>query len=166
MIGGIALDINIINELINCLKRIILEKPIFHLPQKGFYDKIDLKSSEFLFIIDVNRKGRKKPKFTLQLRNKATKDAALLRLDLIGPDHPNPEGDFPFADETIPCPHIHIAHPDYGDGIAYPLNTEYANMYLTEKQFDDLVFILKLFLERCNVGNINDMTYEYQTELI
>ena len=160
------MDINEINELISCLKRIVYDKPIFYIPSKGHYENIDLKSSEFLFIVDVNRKGRKKPKFTLQLRSKANKDTPLLRLDLIGPDHPNPEGDFPFSGEIIPCPHIHIAHPDYGDAIAFPLNEEYANIYLTKEQLDDLVIVLKTFLKRCNVGNIGDIKFEYQTELI
>ena len=162
----ILLDTKLINELINCLKRIVQETPKFHIPEKGFYDNLNLKSSEFAFIVDVNRKGRKKSKFTLQLRNKANKETPLLRLDLIGPDHPNPEGDFPFSGEVIPCPHLHIAHPEYGDSIAYPLSSKYANMYLSEAQFDDLVFILKSFLKRCNVGNIDDIAYEYQTELI
>ncbi|MCM3663486.1 hypothetical protein M3204_03670 [Mesobacillus subterraneus] len=160
------MEIKLITELINCLKRIVHETPTFHLPEKGFYEKLDLKSSEYQFIVDVNRKGRKKPKFTLQLRSKSNKDYSLLRLDILGPDHPNPEGDFPFSGEVIPCPHLHIAHPEYGDSIAYPLNNEYANIYLTKTQLEDLVEILKTFLKFCNVGNIEDIQYEYQIELI
>jgi hypothetical protein len=162
----INLDLEKINEYINCLKMIVYENPQYILPEKGDCDQIELKSKHFLFLVDVNRKGRKKPKFTLQLRNKASKESPLLRLDLIGPDHPNPEGDFPYSGEIIPCPHLHIAHPDYGAAIAYPLNTEYANIYLTEEQYEDLILILKKFLIRCNVGNIDDLEYEFQTELL
>ncbi|MCM3528304.1 hypothetical protein M4D56_04185 [Cytobacillus oceanisediminis] len=160
------MDIKLINDLINCLKRIIQESPTFHLPERGLYEKLELKSTEFQFIVDVNRKGRKKPKFSLQLRSKGNKDYTLLRLDILGPDHPNPEGDFPYSGEIIPCPHLHIAHPEYGDSIAYPLNNEYAKIYLTDEHLEDLVLILKEFLKLCNVGNIEDINYEYQAELI
>lgn len=160
------MDSNEINELIDCLKRITHDSNSFYLPEKGSYDQLDLKSNKSFFIVDVNRKGRKKPQFTLQLRDKEHKDCALLRLDMIGPPHKNPEGDFPFAGEIIECPHLHIAHPDYGSSIAYPLNNDYAKIYLTDAQIMDLVLILKMFLERCNVGNIDDIHYEYQQELI
>jgi len=66
---------------------------------------------------------------------------------------------------VIPCPHLHIAHPDYGDSIAYPLDDNYAKMYLTEEELKEITVILRKFLERCNVGNINDYNYEYQAEL-
>src|SRR5690625_1566177 len=160
------MDQQTIDDLINSLKRIVYDNPEFQSPEKGFYDYLDLKSSEFAFIVDVNRKGRKKPKFTLQLRSRANRDVSLLRLDIFGPDHPNPEGDFPYSGEVIPCPHIHIAHPGYGDSIAYPLNDEYANIYLTTVQRSDLVLILTKFLERCNTANIRDVTFNHQTELI
>lgn len=160
------MDLEQIDEYINCIKKIIYDNPKFILPDNGNYDKIDLKSKHFLFIVDVNRKGRRKPQFTLQLRNKAFKETPLLRLDLIGPDHPNPEGDFPYSGEKIPCPHLHIAHPGYGDSIAYPLNSEYAKMYLTKEQLEDLIYVLKSFLKRCNVDNIDDLEYEYQTDLL
>ncbi|MCZ2260631.1 DUF6978 family protein [Sporosarcina sp. G11-34] len=160
------MNLNTINELINCFKMLVYEGSDFHLPEKGLYDNLDLKSSNFSFIVDINRRGRKKPKFTLQLRDQRNKDKPLLRLDILGPDHPNPEGPFPYSGEVISCPHIHIAHPEYGDSIAYPLNEEYAKMYLNDVQLDDLVLIMKGFLKRCNVGNIEDIEYKYQTELI
>lgn len=160
------MDKDKIDELINCFKRIVRDNPRFRIPELGAYDSLDLKSSNFLFIVDVNRKGRKKPQFTLQLRQKQAKDSRLLRLDLIGPAHPNPDGDFPYAGEIIPCPHLHIAHPEYGISIAYPLNSDYAKIYLKEEELSDLVLILRKFLERCNVGNINDYYFEHQTEII
>ncbi|AMQ06786.1 DUF6978 family protein [Sporosarcina psychrophila] len=160
------MNLNTINELINCFKMILYENPTFHIPENGSYENLDLKSSNFSFIVDINRRGRKKPKFTLQLRDQRNKDNPLLRLDMLGPDHSNPDGSFPYSGEVVPCPHIHIAHPEYGTSIAYPLNEEYAKMYLNNEQIDDLVLILKEFLKRCNVGNIEDIDFEYQAELI
>lgn len=156
---------DLIDELINCLKMIEDNVSIFNLPSKGFQDSIDLKSHSHYFLVDINRKGRKKPQFTLQLRNKSYKDFPLLRLDIIGPPHPNPEGDFPYAGESIPCPHIHIANEKYATKIAYPLNEEYAKMYLTDDQLSDLIETLKEFLKYCNVGNINTVKFLAQNEL-
>lgn len=160
------MDFKTISELIDCLKRIMYDSTTFMIPEKGFYDTLELKNTNFLFIVDINRKGRKKPKFTLQLRDRQHKEYPLLRLDLLGPDHPNPEGDFPLAGQLIPCPHLHIAHPEYGDSIAYPLNEEYTNIYLTEDELADLALVLRKFLQRCNVGNITEYIFDYQAELI
>jgi hypothetical protein len=118
-----------------------------------------------IFFKQSNRKGRKKPKCTFQLREQQHKDKPLLRLDILGPAHPNPPGDFPYTGEIIYCPHLHIAHPEYGDSIAYPLNNVYAKMYLTEEELKEIEILLRKFLERCNVGNINDYTFNYQSEL-
>lgn len=159
------MDINRINELIECLKRIINESSIIDIPQKGDSSKLELKSNSFYFFVDINRKGRKKPKCTFQLREQQHKEKPLLRLDILGPAHTNPPGDYPLAGEIIPCPHLHIAHPEYGASIAYPLNHSYAKMYLNEDELNEMETLLKKFLERCNVANINDYTYNYQSEL-
>ncbi|NCU16829.1 DUF6978 family protein [Pallidibacillus pasinlerensis] len=159
------MDLNTINELIDCLKKIIHQSQSIDIPKKGESLKLELKSTSFYFFIDINRKGRKKPKCTFQLREHQHKDKPLLRLDILGPAHPNPPGDFPYAGEIISCPHLHIAHPEYGDSIAYPLNNVYAKMYLTEEELKEIEILLRKFLERCNVGNINDYTFNYQSEL-
>ena len=53
------------------------------------------------FLIDVQRKGRiKLTKCTYQERYQYTE--ILLRLDVDGPPHENPDG------EVVLCPHIHI----------------------------------------------------------
>jgi hypothetical protein len=159
------LDINQINDLIQCLKRIINENTEIVIPQFGEKDKIELKSSKYLFIVDLNRKGHKKPKCTFQLREQQHKDLALLRLDLVGREHENPPGDYPLAGQVIPCPHIHIAHPEFGSSIAFPLDDPYVRMFLTEDELKDLALVLKKFLERCNVGNIDDYKYYYNLSL-
>lgn len=159
------MNLHTINELISCLKRIIHQTQIINIPRSGDSLRLELKSSSFYFFVDINRKGRKKPKCTFQLREQQHKDKSLLRLDIIGPAHPNPPGNYPLAGEIIPCPHLHIAHPEYGDSIAYPLDHTYANMFLTEEQLTEIETLLIEFLKRCNVANINDYIFNYQSEL-
>lgn len=160
------MDIKTINELITCLKRIVEEERTIILPLAGNGTTIKLKSTMFYFLLDMHRKGYKRPKCTMQLRDAGHKDSPLLRLDLLGSPHPNPRGDFPHAGETIPCPHLHVAHPDYGISIAYPLNSTYAKMFLTDEELEDLITVLQMFLERCNVANLNDYNFAIQTELL
>jgi hypothetical protein len=151
-----------INELINSLKEIINNDPNIFIPIAGERNRIELKSNSYLFTVDLNRSGHKKPKCTFQLREQQQKDQPLLRLDLIGRTHVNPPGNYELAGEEIPCPHLHIAHPEYGDSIAYPLNNNYAKIFLTENEQKDLIKVLKSFLERCNVENIETYKYSYQ----
>lgn len=157
---------SIIDQLINSLKRIVESNNTIDIPSSSEKGIIELKSKNHLFIVDMNRNGHKKPKCTFQLRNQENKDQPLLRLDLIGRNHTNPPGDYHLAGQTIPCPHIHIAHPDYGDNIAYPLNDTYAKMYLTDEEINDLMIVLQEFLKRCNVGNIDSYNFQLQDNLL
>ncbi|WP_252502607.1 hypothetical protein [Sporosarcina sp. Marseille-Q4943] len=155
-----------INELISSLKMILSDNKNIDIPEKGLQDYLQLKSIRTNFTIVLNRKGNKSPKFTLQLSSDNYRSRPLLRLDILGPDHANPDGDFPYASQIIPCPHIHVAHEIFGMSIAYPLNEEYANMCLTDQELKDLVTILNRFLKRCNVSNIEDYNFKHQMELL
>ncbi|WP_371390314.1 hypothetical protein [Sporosarcina sp. OR05] len=155
-----------INELINSLKAITVHGDAIIIPADKTADRLELKDHSYYFWVDINRKGHRLKKLTLQLREQQRKELPLLRLDIYGPPHQNPEGDFPLAGEIIPCPHIHIAHPEYGISIAYPLNNTYAKMLIPNVMIDDALVVVKEFLRRCNVGNIDDYTYTYQTELL
>lgn len=159
------MDIEQINELIHILKIIIENNKSIDIPSSGNSDKIELKSKKYNFTIDLNRQGHLKPKVTFQLREQQYKDFPLLRLDLIGRPHLNPPGDFPYANERIPCPHLHIAHPVYGTNMAYPLDSDYANIVLNEEEKENIVLALKEFLIRCNVGNIAEYTFTEQNSL-
>lgn len=159
------MDLQLIHELINSLKMIIEDNKNIKIPNSGEQDRIELKSNNYMFFVDLNRGGHKKPKCTFQLREQQNSDSPLLRLDLIGRTHPNPPGDYPYANEEIPCPHLHIAHPEYGSSIAFPLNTTYANMYLSDEDIENLVIVLTKFLERCNVGNISEYDFNMQNSI-
>ncbi len=59
------------------------------------------------FFLDVSRGNINLSKATYQNRARVT--VILLRLDLGGPPHRNPD------DAEIPCPHLHIYRENYGD---------------------------------------------------
>src|ERR1035437_20984 len=64
------------------------------------------------FILDVTRAQIKITKATYQ--NRARTAIILIRLDLDGPPHTNPDG------AEVPCPHLHIYREGYGDKWAIP----------------------------------------------
>jgi hypothetical protein len=89
------------------------------------------------FILDATRAQIKLTKATYQ--NRARQAIILIRLDLDGPPHRNPDG------QEIPCPHLHIYREGFGDKWAtaappgeYPDTT---NLFLT----------FEAFMQRCNI---------------
>ncbi len=89
------------------------------------------------FVLDVTRARIKLTKATYQ--NRARSTIILLRLDLDGPPHTNPDG------EEIPCPHLHIYKEGYGDkcAILAPY-TRYTNPL-------DLFSAFEAFMQQCNI---------------
>ncbi len=65
------------------------------------------------FFLDVTRSTIRLTKATLQHR--ARKAVVLVRIDLDGPPHRNPD------DTEVACPHIHYYREGYGDKWAEPL---------------------------------------------
>ena len=64
------------------------------------------------FMLDVTRAQIKLTEATYQ--NRARVAIILMRLDLDGPPHRNPDG------EEVSCPHLHIYREGYGDKWAIP----------------------------------------------
>src|ERR1700719_4614124 len=89
------------------------------------------------FMLDVTRAQIKLTKATYQ--NRARQAIILMRLDLDGPPHRNPDG------EEIPCPHLHIYREGYGDkwAIAAPVAI-YTNAL-------DLFATFEAFMQQCNI---------------
>lgn len=89
------------------------------------------------FFLDVTRAQLKLTKATYQ--NRARQAIILMRLDLDGPPHRNPD------DQEIPCPHLHIYREGFGDKWAIPApSTEYPdtkNLFLT----------FEAFMKQCNI---------------
>ncbi|WP_115751743.1 DUF6978 family protein [Listeria kieliensis] len=156
-----------IRNLISSLKRMndsFLKK--LWLPDNGNKSSLKLRSNLTTFTVDLNRAGRKAPKCTFQLREDLHRDIKLIRLDLCGPAHENPNGDFEYANQVIPCPHIHIADENYGDSIAYPLNENYAKMYLTSEELEDIAIVFRRFLERINVAQLDEFEIYVNTTIL
>lgn len=111
-----------------------------YFPVPGSRVEKGLVSSDFKhrFILTVNRSNKRNPaKITYQLRT-ASADI-LLRLDIEGPAHGNPDG------TLIPCPHLHIYKQGYGDRWAYAIPEHLA------RNLPDLFEVLADFYLYCNV---------------
>lgn len=137
--------------LLKILKKLV-DKQTITFPQSGEYKGLDVISVERKekFIIDINRAGRINiSKCTYQKRYQ--KEAILLRLDINGPPHTNPDG------ETFVCPHLHIYKEGYGDRWAYQLPSDFSN--------SDLINKLIEFLEYCKITNVGDLTVQRVLEL-
>lgn len=89
------------------------------------------------FMLDVTRAQIKLTKATFQ--NRARQAIVLLRLDLDGAPHRNPDG------EEIPCPHLHIYREGFSDKWAIPAPTDrYPNGL-------DQFSACEAFLQHCNI---------------
>lgn len=89
------------------------------------------------FMLDVTRAQIKLTKATFQ--NRARVVIILMRLDLDGPPHRNPD------DEEIPCPHLHIYREGYGDKWAIPAPVSRYTDTL------DLFSTCEAFMQHCNI---------------
>ncbi len=59
------------------------------------------------YLLDINKHQINLAKATYQ--NRVRKTVVLVRVDLSGPPHTNPDG------TDVPCPHIHVYREGYGD---------------------------------------------------
>src|ERR1022692_891451 len=89
------------------------------------------------FMLDVTRAQIRLTKATYQ--NRARAAIILMRLDLDGPPHRNPDG------EEIPCPHLHIYREGFGDkwAILAPVD-RYTNTLVLFSTFE-------AFMQHCNI---------------
>jgi hypothetical protein len=89
------------------------------------------------FVLDISRAQIKLTKATFQ--NRARQAVILIRLDLDGPPHRNPDG------QEVPCPHLHFYREGYGDKWAVPApRSKYADT-------SDLLTTLDEFMAHCNI---------------
>jgi hypothetical protein len=91
------------------------------------------------FLLDLTRSQIKLSKATYQ--NRARQTVILMRLDLDGPPHRNPD------DQEIPCPHLHVYREGYGDKWAFPAPI---NIYT---HLHDLFATFEAFMVHCNVAD-------------
>jgi hypothetical protein len=89
------------------------------------------------FLLDISRSRIDLAKISYQ--NRARVVVVLMRLDLNGPPHRNPD------DGLIPCPHLHLYREGYGSKWAFPL---------PEGRFNSLSDMLQTFSDFMNECNV------------
>ena len=94
-------------------------------------------------MLDVTRAQIKLTKATYQ--NRARQAIILMRLDLDGPPHRNPDG------EEIPCPHLHVYREGFGTKWAVAAPVDRYNDTL------DLVSTCEAFMRHCNITGPSKM---------
>jgi len=138
-----------VNELIEMLKQIKEKKRVIRLPSLGEQSSIQIKSVEKpvqTFRIVINRKQKISGNYSfLEIHGN---NGLLLRLDIIGPPHTNPDG------TKVPCPHIHIARDYYDDSWAYEFSPPDVS------NFDSLVSQLYEFMVHCHIINTQDYSLQ------
>ena len=133
------------DELLQLVKVLVERGPI-DFPVAGTIKQLELKSEDGgeRFLIDVNRRGKIKiSKCTYQERYRVIE--ILLRLDIDGPPHENPDG------TSVPCPHLHVYREGFADKWAFSLPAA------AFPNTADLVSTLKDFLRYCKVRDIPDV---------
>jgi hypothetical protein len=126
-------------DLLIAMEKHYLDARQLGFPNPGERLTIPLSSSDRRehFLLDVTRVRIKLTKATFQ--NRARQAVVLMRLDIDGSPHRNPDG------EEIPCPHLHIYREGYGDRWAIPAPVErYPNTLELVPTFD-------AFMDHCNI---------------
>jgi hypothetical protein len=115
------------------------EKRILLFPEPGGKLSVALTSADRRenFFLDATRAQIKLSKATYQTRARQT--IILMRLDIDGPPHRNPDG------EEVPCPHVHMYREGYADKWAYPAPSE------QYPDLGDLFSALEAFMRHCNI---------------
>jgi hypothetical protein len=90
------------------------------------------------FILDITRARIKVTKATYQ--NRARQAIVLMRLDLDGPPHTNPDG------QEILCPHLHVYREGFGTKWAFPLPSSYP-----QPPAADLLTMCSAFMVDCRI---------------
>ena len=134
------------DNLVKTLKFIVKPTKV-RFPQPGESTEIDIRSvdKKNKFLLDINRGRVKLVKCTYQ--NRYRKDIVLLRLDINGSPHTNPDG------KTIPCPHLHIYREGFGDKWAVLLPDDFSdNMDIVTKLFE--------FMDYCKIDNATQLNIQ------
>ena len=137
------------DALIEVLKEIKDLSGTFPFPQPGDHKKINLVSADgkHSFIVDINRKGYINFIKKCTYQGRYQKDIILLRLDINGPEHTNPDG------EVLPGTHLHVYREGFGDRFAIAVPPDIGNT-------TDFVQTLIDFLVYFRTTNANSLEVE------
>ena len=128
------------DALIAMEKRCV-DKVVWSFPSPGDRLSVPLTSVDKRenFMLDVTRGQIKLTKASYQ--NRARQAIILMRLDVNGPPHRNPDG------AEIPCPHLHIYREGFGDKWAIPPPVDHCTNTL------DVFSTLVAFMVHFNVAD-------------
>ena len=118
-------------------KRVDDKDWVFPPPGVNFSIRLTSLNKRENFMLDANRSQIKLLKATFQ--NRARVAIVLVRLEIDGPPHTNPDG------QAIPCPHLHVYREGYGDKWAHPAP---ANRYPDPR---NLLETFEAFMRHCNI---------------
>lgn len=116
-----------------------IDETIYNYPMAGEPLSIPLVSADKRenFVLDIRRSRIDICKVSYQ--NRARQIVILVRLDLGGKGHCNPDG------EEIGCPHLHVFREDYGDKWATPVPE---NIFIN---LSDIQETMEHFMAFCNI---------------
>jgi len=137
-----VVDINLTQteaDLLIAIEKHRVDENSYEFPWKGEALMLPLQSPDKRenFFLDISRSRIDLLKNTFQ--NRGRQVIVLVRLDLGGAPHRNPDG------EEVECPHIHLYREGYGDKWAYPAPKEII------VNASDLFGILDNFMRYCNI---------------
>jgi len=126
-------------DLLIAMEKFFIDEKEWTFPIAGQRIALELISADKRenFVLDITRAQIKLTKATFQHRARAA--IVLMRLDLDGPPHRNPDG------REILCPHLHLYREGYGDKWAMPAPLDrYTNPA-------DLFSTCETFMQHCNI---------------
>ena len=117
-----------IENLLNMLKKVKYDETYFKIPKKGNKAVLDVLSldEKIKFIINITPGSKRSNNKKITYQERYLKDTVLLRLDIAGPYHTNPDR------TTISGNHLHV---------------------IREGEIDDKIETLINFLEYCKIQN-------------
>ena len=123
---------------------------ITYLPRSGDKRILPLESNDHQerFTLDIY-KGRINLS-KLKYQNRGRLIVPLLRLDLVGPIHTNPD------DTELPCPHFHIYKQGYGDRWAYYPPPEFTNLRNAWQSLQDFICYCNIIKPPCILRGAED----------
>lgn len=124
--------------MISCLKKIKKTDTPFEFPMAGESKHMDLCSEDkkHEFIVDVNRRGSINLTTKCTYQGRYQRDTILMRLDINGPPHTNPDG------SQFGGTHLHIYHEGLGDRVAIQIPNEFVHK---DSLIDTLIDFLTYF---------------------
>lgn len=128
------------------MEKVIANPTNVEFPSAGERKMLDIASVDGSedFVVDLNRPGQiLLTRCTYQ--NRCRKDIILLRLDINGPKHTNPDG------RIVPCPHLHMYREGSRDRWAYQVKPN------DFPHLDDIVQTMIDFLKYCHVTNTTEI---------